>query len=63
VLARIGHDHHQAVGYAIAEMPRKGRSYGECELSADAIRQVRERLERAGTGWIEALRTADELHP
>jgi hypothetical protein len=62
VLARIGHDH-EVVGYAIAEMPRRGRPYGERDFSADAIRDVRERLERAGKGWIEALRIADELHP
>lgn len=62
VLARIGHDH-EVVGYAIAEMPRRGRPYGERDFSADAIRDVRESLERAGKGWIEALRIADELHP
>lgn len=62
VLARTGRDR-EIVGYAIGETPRKGRQYAQRELCADGIRQVREELQRAGQGWIEALRAADELHP
>jgi hypothetical protein len=56
-------EHQQAVGLALGEMPRAGRSYNERSMSVDSIRVVRSELESAGADWTPVVYLADQNHP
>jgi hypothetical protein len=56
-------EHHKKIGHALGEMPKRDRPYNVRPMEVSELREVRDELDAAREGWVEAAMFAFEHHP